>query len=66
MSQAFEETYELVALVDHVLASRNITQQQYRTLSQMVLADGNIDEHELQQINRLFDAIQAGMIRVIK
>lgn len=65
MSRAFEETHELVALVDRVLASRNITQQQYRTLSQMVLADGNIDEQELRQINRLFDAIQAGMIRVI-
>jgi uncharacterized membrane protein YebE (DUF533 family) len=31
----------------------------------MVMADGNIDEHERQQINRLFDAIQTGRIKVV-
>ncbi|MDB9526595.1 hypothetical protein PN498_11385 [Oscillatoria sp. CS-180] len=66
MSGLSENTQSLVALVDQFIASRNITHQQYRVLSKLVLADGNIDEQELQQINRLFDAIQAGMIRVVE
>lgn len=65
MSQAFNEAHKLVELVDQFMAARNISHQQYQTLTQMVLADGNIDEHERRQINRLFDAIQAGRIRVI-
>jgi uncharacterized membrane protein YebE (DUF533 family) len=29
-----------------------------------VLADGTIDEQERRQINRLFDAIQMGMVKI--
>jgi uncharacterized tellurite resistance protein B-like protein len=65
VSGAFDEAHQLVKLVDQFIASRNITQQQYQTLYQMVMADGNIDEHERQQINRLFDAIQTGRIKVV-
>jgi hypothetical protein len=39
-----------VELVDQFIAARNITHQQYQTLSEMVLADGNVDEHERQQV----------------
>jgi len=31
----------------------------------LVLADGSVDEQELQQINRLFDAIQTGRVKVL-
>ena len=65
MSGAFDEAHQLVRLVDQFIASRNITHQQYQKLYQMVMADGSIDEHERQQINRLFDAIQTGRIKVV-
>ena len=65
MAGASEDPQALVILIDRFIASRSISQRQYRTLSAMVLADGNIDEHERQQINRLFDAIQNGRIKVI-
>lgn len=60
-----EGQHELTALVDQFIAKRNISQRQYQQLSEVVLADGNIDEHERQEINRLFDALQAGMVRVV-
>lgn len=65
MSGACEDAHTLAELVDQFIAARNITHQQYQTLSEMVLADGNIDEHERQQINRLFDAIQTGRVKVL-
>ncbi|MEM1310642.1 MAG: hypothetical protein AAF892_18005 [Cyanobacteria bacterium P01_D01_bin.71] len=65
MSGTFDDTQELVKLVDQLMMSRKITQQQYRNLSQLVLADGSIDDRERQQINRLFDAIQGGRIKVL-
>ena len=65
MSGAFEDTRALSKLVDQLFAARKITQQQYQSLSQLVLADGSVDEEELRQINRLFDAVQNGRIKVV-
>ncbi len=65
MSGAFEDTGALTKLVDQLLAARKITHQQYQSLSQLVLADGSVDENELRQINRLFDAVQNGRIKVV-
>ncbi len=62
---AFDEAHRLVTLVDQFLAARKITHYQYRVLCGMVLADGTIDEVERQQINRLFDAIQSGQVKVL-
>ena len=65
MSGAFEDTGALTKLVDQLLSARKITHQQYQSLSQLVLADGSVDENELRQINRLFDAVQNGRIKVV-
>lgn len=65
MSELPGDSHELAQLVDQFIRKRNITHKQYQALYQMVLADGNIDEQERQQINRLFDAIQTGRIKVI-
>lgn len=51
-------------LVDQVLQARSISQDQYQELSAIVLADGTIDEIERKQINRLFDAIQNGRVKI--
>lgn len=65
VSGAFDDPHQLVKMVDQFIMRRKITHQQYRDLSQLVLADGSIDEHELRQINRLFDAIQTGRVKVL-
>lgn len=54
----------ITQLVNQVLEERYITQAQYQTLSALVLADGTVDESERHQINRLFDAIQTGRVKI--
>jgi uncharacterized tellurite resistance protein B-like protein len=56
---------DVTQLVDQLIRAKRIAYQQYQELSQMVLADGTVDEQERSQINRLFDAIQAGAIRIM-
>ena len=51
-------------LVDQVIRNRLISQAQYQELSAIVLADGDVDENERRQINRLFDAIQTGRVKI--
>jgi len=65
VSGASEHPHYLVTMVDQFLRARKITHQQYQDLAQVVLADGSVDDHELQQINRLFDAIQTGRVKVL-
>ncbi|MBT9311730.1 hypothetical protein IXB28_05895 [Leptothoe kymatousa TAU-MAC 1615] len=55
---------DVAQLVEKLIRTKRLTYSQYQTLSKMVLADGTVDEQERQQINRLFDAIQAGAVRI--
>ncbi|EKV00945.1 hypothetical protein Lepto7375DRAFT_3083 [Leptolyngbya sp. PCC 7375] len=57
---------DVVQLVDQLIRAKRITYTQYQSLSKMVLADGTVDEQERRQINRLFDAIQAGAVRIVE
>lgn len=59
------ETVSVAQLVDQLIASRSISHQEYQALYQTVMADGTVDENERRQINRLFDAIQVGMVKII-
>ncbi|MEO1402039.1 MAG: hypothetical protein AAFV72_12435 [Cyanobacteria bacterium J06635_1] len=56
---------DVTKLVDRLIVTKKISYQQYQDLSRMVMADGTVDEQERRQINRLFDAIQAGAVRII-
>lgn len=55
----------IVALVDRLIRARRITMGEYQNLSTLVLADGTVDETERRQINRLFDAIQSGKVKIV-
>jgi len=55
----------IVALVDQLIRARRITMGEYQSLSTLVLADGTVDETERRQINRLFDAIQSGKVKIV-
>jgi hypothetical protein len=54
----------LTQLVDQVIQARLISLAQYEELTAIVLADGDVDEQERRQINRLFDAIQSGRVKI--
>jgi len=60
-----QTTLNVVQFVEQLIASRQISYRQYHQLSAAILADGKVDEEERRQINRLFDAIQGGYIRII-
>lgn len=53
-------------LVDTFIRTRRISHDEYLRLSEQVLADGTVDEQERRQINRLFDAIQGGMVKIVE
>ncbi len=63
--QESKSTVNVSQLVERFILSRRISRQQYHQLSTAILADGQIDEEERHQINRLFDAIQSGQIKII-
>jgi hypothetical protein len=65
MQPSFQPECLVTQLVDQVLQARCITQTQYQELSAIVLADGTVDETERRQINRLFDAIQNGRVKIV-
>ncbi|TVQ08983.1 MAG: hypothetical protein EA368_10435 [Leptolyngbya sp. DLM2.Bin27] len=52
-------------LVSQCIRARQISQVQYQKLTGMVLADGRVDENERRQVNRLFDAIQSGRVKIV-
>lgn len=57
---------DVAQLVEQLIRTKRLTYSQYQALSKMVLADGTVDEQERRQINRLFDAVQAGAIRIME
>lgn len=57
---------DVAKLVEQLIRTKRLTYTQYQALSKMVLADGTVDEQERRQINRLFDAVQAGAIRIME
>lgn len=64
-SQDNQTTLNVTQFVEKIIASRRISNRQYHQLSAAILADGEIDDEERYQINRLFDAIQSGQVKII-
>ncbi|NET32171.1 MAG: hypothetical protein F6K19_09225 [Cyanothece sp. SIO1E1] len=64
--QRHELELDITAFVDKLLASRKISLRQYHDFSNAILADGQIDEVERHQINRILDAIQTGAMKIVE
>ena len=62
--QESQTTLNVTQFVETIIVSRQITYRQYHQLSAAILADGKVDEEERRQINRLFDAIQRGYVKI--
>lgn len=52
-------------LIDLCLNSERITRQEYLQLTTVVLSNRNITLEDLHQINRIFDRVQQGRIKLI-
>jgi Ca2+-binding EF-hand superfamily protein len=51
--------------IDLCLDSERITRQEYLQLTSVILSNKNISEEDLHQINRVFDRVQMGRIKLI-
>ncbi|MEA5447863.1 hypothetical protein VB780_04730 [Leptolyngbya sp. CCNP1308] len=65
MSSPAQPGCPITDLVSQLIQARIITQAQYQELTTLVLADGTVDESERKQVNRLFDAIQLGRVKIV-
>ncbi|MGB3240040.1 MAG: hypothetical protein WBB29_17225 [Geitlerinemataceae cyanobacterium] len=52
-------------LIDMCLNSERITRQEYVQLTSVILSNRNISEEDLHQLNRIFDRVQMGRIKLI-
>ena len=52
-------------LVDRILASRRISRTEQNRFMSVLLAKNSLSEEDQQQITRVFDGLQMGLIRVV-
>ena len=64
-SSPLQPDCQITELVSQLIQARTVSQSQYQELTALVLADGTVDESERRQVNRLFDAIQNGRVKIV-
>jgi hypothetical protein len=52
-------------LVDQILVSRQISRTDKNRFMSALLAKNTLNKEDQQQINRVFDGLQTGLIRVV-
>lgn len=52
-------------LIDKILAVGEITRQEHLQLTSAILSDFNLTDDDRRQINRIFDHIQMGRMKII-
>ncbi|MDJ0616916.1 MAG: hypothetical protein QNJ63_09250 [Calothrix sp. MO_192.B10] len=67
MYQTVESQSELFVqeLVDRIIASGEMSHKDYSLLTSTVIADGEFSDVERRQINRVFDYIQTGRLKLV-
>lgn len=58
-------TVDIRRTVERLIASRQLSYREYHNFCAVILSDNQIDEDERLQINRLFDAVQSGKLKVV-
>jgi hypothetical protein len=52
-------------IVDRIIISGKMSRQDHKLLTSTVLASGDINDTNRRQINRIFDYIQTGQLKLI-
>lgn len=55
----------LHTLIEQICRSGQMSRQEHLYLASMLLATGKLNDSERQRVNRLFDAVQSGRLRVV-
>ncbi|OLP16421.1 hypothetical protein BST81_20770 [Leptolyngbya sp. 'hensonii'] len=56
---------EVSQIVEGILRSGKISRREYEQLSAAILADNKVDEEEHRLVNRVFNAIQEGRLKIV-
>ncbi|WP_086766849.1 hypothetical protein [Nostoc sp. 106C] len=52
-------------IVDRILSSGSMSRQDHGLLTSTVLANGDINDEDRRQINRIFDHVQTGQLKLM-
>lgn len=52
-------------IVDRILSSGRMSRQDHNLLTSTVLANGDINDEDRRQINRVFDHVQTGQLKLM-
>jgi hypothetical protein len=52
-------------IVDHVLQSKELNRQEHLYLASALLGGEQLSDEERRQVNRIFDQVQSGQIRIV-
>jgi hypothetical protein len=52
-------------IVDHVLQSKELNRQEHLYLASALLGGERLNDEERRQVNRIFDQVQNGQIRIV-
>ncbi len=55
----------LEAILERIFSNRRITRQDQYTMMSNLLHQEGLSEHNLNQINKVFDALKRGLIKVV-
>ncbi|TAF03022.1 MAG: hypothetical protein EAZ77_17990 [Nostocales cyanobacterium] len=63
---ANSEPSNLEAILERIFSNRRITRQDQNIMMSNLLAKEGLSEHNIQQINQVFDALKRGVIKVVE
>lgn len=52
-------------LVEKILSEGKLSRQEYLQMTRAILSDYNVTEEESRQINRIFDDVQTGSLKLV-
>jgi hypothetical protein len=55
----------LEPILERIFANRRITQKDQQIMMSSLLTEDGLSEHHLRQINKVFDALKGGLIKVV-
>jgi hypothetical protein len=58
-------TSSLKEVVDRIFSSHRITRSDQQLFMKSLLSQDNLSSYELEQIDRVFDALRRGLLRVV-
>jgi hypothetical protein len=51
--------------VDQIMTASQLSRQEYLQLTTFILSDYNVNDEERRQINRIFDDVQIGKLKLV-